>query len=455
MGDSEGVSECCRPLQCWPPLVTNAFDFLMLVNNGRWAPDVEWHRRPLKWRRDQGDVATQIATRTLSPGVPLEYFIFYVNERGRYPPALHPRLRKGCAYRRWDEAGPLKARKGAVSVGELTRFSLISFAPGEHLYKGVLKNFRATKKFSQAIVTPHMTDGIWCQPGSFNVPTTLLNTCDYAKRLQESTDPCRYQMQILPDGPCFMEGGNLQGFAGSSRQAPPSLVEVEGRLRRSPDAVVTVIGPVHDKSPGLPTELQRTLEYRDCKRTIGTTVATHRLRSQMPNYAPIRTDIVLDRRKQVDIAGRGRNTRQEMKDAYRAHNKKKYSARGEGVYVPSTALDCVSGSSNVGCSHIAKKDSAQSASSSIGGAVSGSAGSGGLVATIGGSSGGPTATGAAVTPQNQTSGATGADRRSAETIKAASSANFSLPLSDAIASVGRRNAQNLQFYGWKSPCAQQ
>jgi hypothetical protein len=226
-------------------------------------------------------------------------------------------------------------------------------------------------------------------------------------------------------------------------------MEVESRLRRSPEASITVIGPVRDKIPGLPDELRRTLEYRDCKRSIGTSVAMHRLRSQMPNYSPIRTDIVIDRRKQVDIAGRGRNTRQEMKDAFREHNKKKFSSRGEGVLLPTTALDCASGSTNMGCSHVAKKESASDAASALPGSVSGSTGSSGLTAISSG--GGPV-----LVQSGGPAGSNGTSPgRSEETIRAVTSLNFKLPLSQAMGNIGTEASRDVRFYGWKSPCAQQ
>jgi len=279
-----------------------------------------------------------------------------------------------------------------------------------------------------------------------------MKTCDYAKKLQESTDPCRYLMQIQPSGLCFMEGENLQGFAGSTRQAPPDLVDVETRLKRSPDAVITVVGPVRDKTPAPPPELQRILSFRECDRHIGTTVSQHRLRSQMPNYAPIRTDIILDRRKQVDIAGRGRNTRQEMKDAFKKHNKNKFSSRAEGIYVPSTALDCASGS-NMGCVHVAQKDKSAVSAALPTGTVSGSVGGAGLSAGIASPGGAPSATGPVLRPQDSQNGPSA--QRQSETSRAASAPGIHLPLYQAMNNLGQEAGKNVQFYGWKSPCAQQ
>lgn len=290
----------------------------------------------------------------------------------------------------------------------------------------------------------------WCEPGSFNLPTSLMKTCDYAKKLQESTDPCRYLMQIRPAGLCFMEGENVQGFAGSTRQAPPDLVDVETRLKRSPDAVITVVGPVRDKTPAPPPELQRVLTFRECDRSIGTTISHHRLRSQMPSYAPIRTDIVLDKRKQVDIAGRGRNTRQEMKDAFKKYNKNKFSSRADGIYVPSTALECASGS-NMGCVHVAQTDPSAVPAALPSGTVSGSAGGAGLTASGSMPSGGPSASGPSLRPQKANQAGGGPSK---ETVQAAAAAGIGQPLWQVMNTLGQEAGRNLQFYGWKSPCAQ-
>jgi hypothetical protein len=298
--------------------------------------------------------------------------------------------------------------------------------------------------------------GVWCEPGSFNLATDLMDTCDYAKRLQESTDPLRYRMDIRPGGQCYMEGENLHGYVGSTRRPPPGLLDVEEKLLRSPTSLVTNTGPIYGKSPVTPPELQNRLVFKECKRGIGTTVTGHRLRSQMPNYAPVRTDIVLERRKQVDIARNGRNTRQELKDAYSRFQKRKFGKRVEGVYVPSTALDCASGS-DMGCVHVAQKDPASVA----GATVSGSATSAGLTASIStaATSGSISAAGTAV---HQTSGPGGlgtgglAEKTTKESTKdAVSRIPAGLPFSEILSDVGLRKGGGVQFYAWKSPCAKQ
>ena len=308
------------------------------------------------------------------------------------------------------------------------------------------------------MVTPLMSaHGVWCEPGSFNLVTDLMDTCDYAKRLQESTDPLRYRMDIRPGGQCYMEGENLHGYVGSTRRPPPGLLDVEEKLLRSPTSLVTITGPIHTKSPATPPELQNRLVFKECKRGIGTTVTGHRLRSQMPNYAPVRTDIVLERRKQVDIARNGRNTRQEMKDAYSRFQKRKFGKRVEGVYVPSTALDCANGS-DMGCVHIAQKD----AGSTAGTTVSGSATSAGLTASIStaATSGSISAAGTAVHQASGTGvaspGQPGTGGKQTETTKeAVSRIPTGLPFSDILSDVAQRKGGGVQFYAWKSPCAKQ
>lgn len=300
--------------------------------------------------------------------------------------------------------------------------------------------------------------GAWCEPGSFNFPTTLMNkTCDYAKRLQESTDPCKYLLDIRPEAePCMMTGENLQGYAGSARQPPPTLVDLESRLRRSPDAVNTAIGPLHDKTPTLPAEFQRTINFKDCQRPIGTVAVQHRLRSQMPNYAPSRTDIVLERRKQVDFAGMGRNTRQEMKDAYREHQKKKYASRSDGVYVPTTALDCVNGSQDLRCVHVTKTGSPAAAAAAVPGAVSGSGTSSGLAAGLNISTA-ASGTGPAIVPISSSGAATGgtglASVAAPSFALSGTKGNLNVPLWQGMADLGRAASKNVEFYGWKNPCA--
>jgi hypothetical protein len=308
------------------------------------------------------------------------------------------------------------------------------------------------------MVTPLMSaHGVWCEPGSFNLVTDLMDTCDYAKRLQESTDPLKYRMDIRPSGQCYMEGETLHGYVGSTRRPPPGLLDVEEKLLRSPTSLVTITGPIHGKSPVTPPELQNKLVFKECKRGIGTTVTGHRLRSQMPNYAPVRTDIILERRKQVDIARNGRNTRQEMKDAYSRFQKRKFGKRVEGVYVPSTALDCVNGS-DMGCVHVAQKDAASVTGSTVGG----SATSSGLIASIStaATSGNISAAGSAVHAASSAGGASpGANGTGSKpggtTKEAVSRIPTGLPFSEILSDVGIRKGGGVQFYAWKSPCAKQ
>jgi hypothetical protein len=200
-----------------------------------------------------------------------------------------------------------------------------------------------------------------CPPGSFNVPTQLLDTRSYAKKLQESTDPAKYVFDTEPGRMCFMNGEALQGFSKGTRLPPPHLVDVESYLRTAMVSWDSVTGPINEQTPNMPEFLARRLDIPECNREIDTTVGARRLRSQMPTYSPVRTDIVTEKRKQVDLAREGRNTKQELKDAYKRVQEKKFGkSRSEGIVVPSTFLDCDLDTSTMGCVHVSVSNTAGS-----------------------------------------------------------------------------------------------
>ena len=290
-----------------------------------------------------------------------------------------------------------------------------------------------------------------CAPGTFNVPTGLMDTGCYAKKLQESTDPFEYLLAIKPRGPCFMVGENLQGYSAGTRAPPPELIGVETYLKTNPLITDSITGPLQNQSPQLPSELNNLLEIPECKRRIDSKFQSRRLRSQMPSYAPSRTDIITDRRKQVDLARDGRNTRQEMKDAYKKYQEGKFGDRTKGVLVPSSHVDCVSGSSDLQCLHVASTDNIT--------------GSGGASAP---NTGGPLQNPSPVSNPNSdylavlngTSGAsqvvkgssTSSVGHSAATIAAAKKIDQTAPFSRLLNEAAAQAGRGLEFYGYKSPC---
>ena len=281
------------------------------------------------------------------------------------------------------------------------------------------------------------------------MPTGLMDTDVYAKKLQESTDPFQYLLAIKPRGPCFMVGENLQGYSAGIRAPPPELIGVETYLKTNPLIIDSITGPLQDKSPRFPDELKKGANIHECTRRIDTSFASRRLRSQMPNYAPSRTDIITDKRKQIDFARNGRNTRQEMKDAYKKHQEGKFADRTKGVLIPQSAIECTSGSTDLSCLHISSAPGgsgpAGSGPAASAGQLSGSGSD--YLAVMGSSSG----TQVVPNTSNSESGSSNSVRSEA-TLAAAKKIDPTVPfyklLNDAAAQAGR----GLEFYGYKSPC---
>ena len=251
-----------------------------------------------------------------------------------------------------------------------------------------------------------------------------------------------------------MVGENLQGFSAGTRAPPPELIGLETYLKTNPLITDSITGPLRNKTPQLPKELAVSMEIPECRRNIDTHFAARRLRSQMPSYAPSRTDIITDRRKQVDLAREGRNTRQEMKDAYKKHQEGKFGDRTKGVLVPSSHVDCVSGSTDMQCMHVG---SASSVKGSVGASAPNASGplknplpvanpNADYLAVLNPSSANSQVIkGPATKPGNQA--------RSQTTLAAVKKIDQTVPFSKLLNDAAGRAGRGLEFYGYKSPCS--
>lgn len=203
----------------------------------------------------------------------------------------------------------------------------------------------------------------------FNVVTTLKDCNGWKKKMQESTDPFKYTMDIKPSTMCFMQGSNFQGLAVSQRQAPPALMETERFLRNAPlieEDQENYIEDIHNaKPPTMPPQLSNRMIIPECNELLGNgSKITKIKKTEFPEWAT-RTD--LEKRQQFNYMRPGRDTKLEIRDAYQTWDQKKNgkSVYGIGKYSsgalrPVTDVNCNNADSDNGCMHVKGPDAVTS-----------------------------------------------------------------------------------------------
>lgn len=194
--------------------------------------------------------------------------------------------------------------------------------------------------------------------GLFNVATNLLYLDEYKKKLQESTEPYQYITDLQPVPLCYMSTQNFQG--PQIKQSPGSLIDVDTFLKLEPQREAQgsyyLSQNVRNLQPEMPEMLQNRLMIPDCKDLIQARYDRGiRSRDFQGVSGTVRFDVVNERPKQQWIASPGRDTRLEMKDAFRKREEArlaKYFGKGAPDVTPTTDIKCTSGSNELGCMHL-------------------------------------------------------------------------------------------------------
>ena len=199
-------------------------------------------------------------------------------------------------------------------------------------------------------------------PAEFNVPTTLLDCKGYTKKLQESTDPLKYKMDLRPGPLCMMTGRPFQGLMMAQRRPPPNLLGVEQYLKSEPireqerDYVIDNVR--NAKPPRMPKPLSNKLIVPECKELPGYERTKIR-KGEQPHFS---ARMERNGRKYYEYSRPGRDTRAEVKEAWKKKTAKdvansniygvaKYDKR---PLVPGTNPDCVG---EMQCMHVYGPDS--------------------------------------------------------------------------------------------------
>jgi len=283
-------------------------------------------------------------------------------------------------------------------------------------------------------------------PTEFNIATSLLDCDGYNKRMQESTDPLKYVFDFKPPPICFMPGQTFQGLQSTGeRRPPPSLMEVERYLQNSPlveadnDYIIDDIRSA--KPPKMPKALSNRLVIPECKEILGLK-RTKIKRTEFPEWSS-RSD--LNTKQQLDYMRPGRDTRMEMREAYKkwdAKNVSNSNIYGVGKYDkralrPVVDVNCYDADADMGCMHVKGPDA---------------------VTAHGTKQLDPTLTFADTVKKIQTSSAANAyalptassAQPSADTQKVLSTLDQTVPYYTLLDAVERNNAKNLKFYAYSS-----
>lgn len=198
-------------------------------------------------------------------------------------------------------------------------------------------------------------------PTEFNVATQLKSCDEYKKELQESMDPLKYRFDIRPGPMCYMPGQTFQGLRmAAGRKPPPQLLDMEMTLQTMPlkeqDNRYVINDIRNAKPPSMPAILSNRLVVPDCQeilsfqrtkiRKIDFPQFSHRM-DKMGVYL-------------TNYMRPGRDTRMEMRDAFKLWEKKK--AEGSNIYgvgkfdsralKPGTNPKCTNADSDLDCMHV-------------------------------------------------------------------------------------------------------
>ncbi len=163
-------------------------------------------------------------------------------------------------------------------------------------------------------------------PAEFNIPTSLLDCRGYKKRMQESTDPFKYQMAVRPGPVCMSSNQTFQGLMMAQRRPPPGLLGVENYLKSAPildsqrDYVIDDIH--HAKPPRMPKPLSNKLLIPECNELPGYQRTKIQSKSESPEWS---MRIERNGKKYADYARPGRDTRAEVREAWKKKEQKEVS----------------------------------------------------------------------------------------------------------------------------------
>ena len=198
-------------------------------------------------------------------------------------------------------------------------------------------------------------------PTTFNVLTQLKSCDEYKKELQESMDPLKYRFDLRPGPMCFMPGQAFQGLRTSTmRGPPPQLLDMEMTLHSMPLKEQDnryVIKDIHNAAPpAMPAILSNRMIIPECKeimqwqRTKIRRIDEPQISQRMDKMGLYLTNYMRP----------GRNTRDEMRDAFKAYEKQK--AANSDIYgvgkfdpralKPGTNPNCTNADSDLDCMHV-------------------------------------------------------------------------------------------------------
>lgn len=295
-------------------------------------------------------------------------------------------------------------------------------------------------------------------PTEFNVVTTLKSCDEYKKELQESMDPLKYKFDLQPGPMCYMPGQAFQGLRmAAGRMPPPQLLDVEMTLHSMPLKEQDnryVIKDIHNaKPPSMPKILSNRLIVPDCKDILGWQRTKIRNRIDTPQFSHRMEKMGT---YSTDYMRPGRDTRAEMRDAFRKYENQKTKNNSSSIYgvgkydsrtlKPGTNPECTNADSDLGCMHVYGPDAVRTstvidptmtlkdlaANSNISGTV------GGRFTNALGIGSGTASANATMGPSQYAQ----ESRRVAETI------NPDIPYTDLIKKQFVKNGCNARFYGY-------
>lgn len=154
----------------------------------------------------------------------------------------------------------------------------------------------------------------------FNIPTIYTDLTTYKKRMQESTDPFNYRMDIKPNTYCFIENTQNQGLQIAQKAPPVNLLDIEMKLRLLPLASEFdhyIIDDIYNvEPPELPSVLDHRLQFSECPKFMNIDA------SKTPRLS-FENRPELSQRKQPDYMRPGSDTRTEVRDYFANENKKR------------------------------------------------------------------------------------------------------------------------------------
>lgn len=162
-------------------------------------------------------------------------------------------------------------------------------------------------------------DSETCSAQQFNQPTNFMTDNCYKKKERESAAPLDYIFDIGPGKGCFNPCRGFQGVSVSNKAIPPNLIDIDNFLRTQgllEEEMRGLTDDIHAAEPGMPSILDNKLMIQDC---VNDCFQTTKVRKpDNPNFA--RPVSILDRqtRGQFQVWKPARDTKLEVKDAYKA-----------------------------------------------------------------------------------------------------------------------------------------